>query len=533
MFNKLGLYWRTLRHLKRRQITYRLFYLARGRWRSLLGYEPDWQPKAPTAQPLTLKGAVTNYTTFLGRKEFRFLAQSYAFESTGINWNWSGYGKLWTYNLTYFEYLHQVGLSKEEGLYLINDFIDKLPIIKDGLEPFPISLRAVNWIKFIVKHNIRNERIDRALYAQLYVLADKPEYHLLGNHLLENGVGLLFGAYYFADAQLYHIAKQILESELLEQVQADGAHFEQSPMYHQLMLYRILDMVNLVQCNPRVFATSILPLLQQQGQLMLSWLHKISWPNGTIPLINDSTIGVAPTTQELSTYAKNLALSSADVPLGISGYRRLSSGLMSLLFDAGNIGPDYIPGHAHSDSLSILLRIADEDILVDTGISTYEKNKRRQYERSTAAHNTVQLGNEEQSEVWGGFRVGRRAYTEILLDEPTVIKARHNGHLYLGQYHMRTIKSIKNGIQIKDELTKPREAIARFHLAHGIQAELVGSEVRLPNCVFQFTGAKKVSISDYHQAISFNTIRQAKLITVSFSKPIVTTITHHADTVSN
>ena len=83
----------------------------------------------------------------------------------------------------------------------------------------------------------------------MYILLDNLEYHLLGNHLLENGFSLLFGAYYFQDENLYKKAKEILEKELNEQILDDGAHFELSPMYHQLMLFRVLDCINLVKHN--------------------------------------------------------------------------------------------------------------------------------------------------------------------------------------------------------------------------------------------------------------------------------------------
>ena len=96
--------------------------------------------------------------------------------------------------------LHTQGFSKDRGLRLINDFIQTIHTVKDSLEPYPISLRVIHWIKFLVYHQIENKDIDQSLYEQLWQLIDQQEYHLLGNHLLENGFGLLFGAYYFNDS---------------------------------------------------------------------------------------------------------------------------------------------------------------------------------------------------------------------------------------------------------------------------------------------------------------------------------------------
>ncbi|HEB62595.1 MAG TPA: heparinase, partial [Bacteroidetes bacterium] len=99
-------------------------------------------------------------------------------------------GKLWTYNLNYFEYLNQENISKGEALDLIRDYIQNFDNIKDGLDPYPTSLRIMNWIKFIVSNNISDTKIDENLFAQVYILYHGLEYHLLGNHLLENAFAL-------------------------------------------------------------------------------------------------------------------------------------------------------------------------------------------------------------------------------------------------------------------------------------------------------------------------------------------------------
>ena len=83
--------------------------------------------------------------------------------------------------------------------------------LKDGLEPYPTSLRCINWIKYLSKENIQDEVINKSLYNQYLRLLDNLEYHLLGNHLLENGLSLLFGAYYFKDDSLYLKQKKSLK----------------------------------------------------------------------------------------------------------------------------------------------------------------------------------------------------------------------------------------------------------------------------------------------------------------------------------
>ncbi|MBD3807929.1 MAG: prenyltransferase, partial [Epsilonproteobacteria bacterium] len=232
----------TVKYLKFTQVYFRILYFVRSRFRKISGFRYSFSKESDSTL-LKLINSCECYSSYKD-SEFTMLNLSKKF-SDGIEWNYSEYGKLWTYNLTYFEYL-----KEKEDVSLIYNFIENIASVKDGLEPFPVSLRGINWIKFLTKYQIKDKKIDNSLYAQYYILLDNLEYHLLGNHLLENGFSLLFGAYYFRDEKFYRKAREILEAELDEQILSDGAHFELSPMYHQIMLYRVLDCLNLVQSNP-------------------------------------------------------------------------------------------------------------------------------------------------------------------------------------------------------------------------------------------------------------------------------------------
>ena len=71
-------------------------------------------------------------------------------------------------------------------------FIDQVRDLKNANEPYPTSLRGINWVKFISAHGIEKKSFDRYLYSQYRILLDQIEYHLLGNHLLENGFFIVF-----------------------------------------------------------------------------------------------------------------------------------------------------------------------------------------------------------------------------------------------------------------------------------------------------------------------------------------------------
>ena len=239
---------------------------------------------------------IPSYTSYLGKNRFRFLNLSHKFKE--IDWNFLGHGKLWAYNLNYFEFLLQDGMNKETGLSLIRDYLSKATERREGLEPYPISLRGINWIKFLSNHRIGDRDINALLFQDYCRLSKRLEYHLLGNHLLENGFSLLFGALYFRNEAFYLKARKILSKELKEQVLQDGGHFELSPMYHQILLYRLLDAYQFLKDNSW-HSDELLPLLETTSRRMLGWLKAICWENDTTPMVNDAAPGIAPTTRDL------------------------------------------------------------------------------------------------------------------------------------------------------------------------------------------------------------------------------------------
>jgi len=490
----------TIKYLKIKQIYFRLFYFLRAKYRKLTRFEYMFS-KASMVTPLMLRESIENKYSNFTDTTLSVLNLSKNFEDK-IDWNYVEHGKLWTYNLTYFEYL-----KKKEDIWLIYDFIENIQQLRDALEPFPISLRGMSWIKFLTKYQIQDKTIDDSLYAQYYILLGNLEYHLLGNHLLENGFSLLVGAYYFQDEKLYTKAKKILQQELQEQILEDGGHFELSPMYHQLMLFRLLDCINLVQNNSWK-KRELLEFLTLKAQIMLSWLQNITYKDGTIPLLNDSANEIAPTSKELFEYAYKLGLTFQAIPLSDSGYRKIVKGNYEVIVDVAEIGASYIPGHAHADTFSFELRVDSKPFIVDSGLSTYEVNKTRFYERSTKAHNTVEVLEKNSSEVWGGFRVANRAKIVDLQEKEDVIKATHDG--YKGILHTRIWQFFENKVIIKDTLNKQTQAIFRLHFHPDITKDEIQKRIQAKNC----------TITTYSFASEFNKTRRALVLEVPFTQEL-------------
>ncbi|MFM2266933.1 MAG: hypothetical protein RL757_374 [Bacteroidota bacterium] len=535
---KLNRIFQTVRHLKFKQIQYQVFYRLRGQVRRATGWKfvpPQYNRPENGQKPLVLQHSIESYISNLGKNNFSFLNLTHQFEDK-IDWNCPKFGKLWAYNLNYFEFLGQKNISNDEKLRLIDDFIEQYPTNREGCEPYPISLRLIFWIKFLSENQIQNEKINRSLWEQTHQLLDHLEYHLLGNHLLENAFGVTFAAYFFNDEKLFSTAEKLLLAELDEQILADGAHFELSPMYHQIIFYRVLDTLNLVKNNPKFGerGSKIQAKLEQKASRMRTWLENITFNSGDIPHFNDSIDGIAPTTKNLVDYANRLGVPNQNLPLQDSGYRKFVNPNFELIADIGKIGPDYIPGHAHSDTLNFVLYLKNKPFIIDKGISTYEKNAQRQLERQTVSHNVVQVEDAEQSDVWGGFRVGRRARVTVSHDNEKTLQAHHDGYKNFDIAHERTFMISENHILIEDYLeNKKRYSLkAYFHFAAGIEPILeenhrVTFKNAPPPVYLTFSSKnniKKMYIESFDLPLGYNSFVKSKKLVVIFDNHLTTTI---------
>jgi hypothetical protein len=507
--------------MKFKQIYYQIYYRIFHR-KSIVTKEIICSPTS-----LYFIESISTQSFNKNENSFTFLNKKKVFAKS-IDWDFSEFGKLWAYNINYFDFLNQKDLPKADGLLLIQQYINNKNTLKNGLEPYPISLRGINWIKFLSSNSISDNSINVILFNHYNILYNRVEYHLLGNHLLENGFSLLIGAYYFKDLKFLKLARKILNSELKEQICIDGAHFELSPMYHQILIVRLLDCINVVKNNHWDRFTD-LELLVGYASRMLGWLEQITYKNGQIPMVNDSTYGVSPSSKEIFEYANRLNINWTASKLGDSGYRKWIGKKFEIFMDIGDIGPKYIPGHAHADTFNFEYYFNDMPFIVDTGISTYEKNENRQFERSTISHNTVVIGNKNSSNVWGGFRVAERAKIIHVNENDDFIQAEHNGYFNKKIIHQRTFIKQQEQIIIKDILNQVTNynAVAYLHFHPTVIINRIeGNELFFNNnIVIQFDGDLKcIDLFDYNFCLGFNKIKHSIGVKIVFDKSLKTSI---------
>ena len=313
---------------------------------------------------------------------FVFLNESRSIVSTG-DWNDPEVEKLWLYNLHYFDDLNAEGSMdrREWHAHLIERWIDENPPgYGIGWEPYPSSLRIVNWIKWALSGGELTSRSIASLAIQIRFLYEQLEFHLLGNHLLANAKALVFAGLFFEQKESRKWLDRglvILSRELKEQILRDGAHFERSPMYHSIILEDILDMENL-RC---AFGSDEI-IKKDTVEKMWGWFAAMCHPDGDIAFFNDAAFGIASNLAELNKYAKFLKyrpqqpLNDGVLAFSESGYFRLQKSKAVVLIDAAPIGPSYLPGHGHADTLSFELSLYGQRVMVNSGTSCYGNRPR-------------------------------------------------------------------------------------------------------------------------------------------------------------
>jgi hypothetical protein len=508
MISRIGTLLRTIRFIKPVQI----FYQLKNRVIKVKSLNQYKIHAEVNPVPLSLIPDLRNSSAAGTNGLFIFLNLPHEFPER-IDWNFSDHGKLWNYNLQYLDYIFQEDIPLNTRLSWIRSIYSCLNSGELKPEPYPASLRAMNLIRlFSTNPSLISDYpdIQSDLYAELSYLHEHYEYHLLGNHLLENAFCMLMGGYYFQKTDWKKRAEDVLLKQLNEQILSDGAHFELSPMYHQIMLFRVMEAISFLNVNNTLYG-----FLRVKAEKMLGWLTQMSFSNGDIPHFNDSTDGIALRVDQLQKLAHLLNLDTSKIKFFDSGYRKFTEGNIEMIADVHGISPTYQPGHAHADHLSFVLYSKGKPFIVDPGTSTYTISERRNWERSSMAHNTVTVNSMNQSEVWSGFRVGRRAKVNIIDDHENLIKASVE---YSGVSHIRTFISDSSSLIIEDEVRASGSVALRFYLhPYVVIKQQQDSEIQfISGEIIRFENSSKIQVSEYDFAVGFNKLEKSKYIEVFF-----------------
>lgn len=403
------------------------------------------------------------------------------------DWNPSDASRLWTYHLHYHDDLADPRDRALERRLIESWIASNPPANGSGWEPYPLSRRIVNWTSWLLRSGeTAPAGVLASLALQTHALSRQIEHDLRANHLWTNGKALAFAGCYLTGPQAnrwLHQGLEIIRRELDEQVLPDGGHVERAPLYHALFVEDLLDLINLARLFPVEIGDELRERLVQAVVAMLAWLRLMSRTDGSPCGFGDTAAGSAPRVECLVEYAQRLELSLPVTlrprlqSLDESRYLRLEQNGTVIWFDRGGPAPDYQPGHSHAAALAFELEYEGQPVIVNPGISTYQEGEARSWQRSTAAHNTLRLDGRDQSEMWGAFRVGRRARaihsSQGASDDCVWVAGAHDG--YHPVVHSRRIEVSGDGTRLRvlDHLAGPpawHGIEIYFYLAPGWEA---------------------------------------------------------------
>ena len=326
---------------------------------------------------------------------------------------------LWRFQLHYHEWLVPFGAQSNfvwETIehWIKNNLVDDARTHDDAWHPYCISRRLPAWQKLLAGDTTHpTDSILLSVFDQADFLSRNLETDLRGNHLLENLHALAMSACFFVGDRPSKWEAQCvayLASELEMQILQSGEHYEKSPMYQCVVCANLLQL----SIVSKGVSNKLYNLAIEYASRMLTFLESILCPDGEIPLLSDSCFGEAPSVESL----KKLAV-TADVEFSVKGSENSVTTLTDywihrstnndfLLFDAGKVAAEGLPGHAHCDLLNVVGSVQGRRIIVDSGNGSYDLDSTRAYCRSSVAHNVLTVDGVDHADVWSKFRMGFR-----------------------------------------------------------------------------------------------------------------------------
>lgn len=413
----------------------------------------------------------------LRRREFELVGVTHTVGAGG--WEPGAMSQLWRYHLHYFEWAWALA-GEPDGAEVFEELWrdwhrSARPGHGDAWSPYAASLRA--WTMCgLYEHLVKGRPIEGEYRASLevhagYVLRN-IELDVGGNHLMKNIKALIGLGVFLDDRRLLRRGQDLLGPELRVQVLPDGGHYERSPSYHAQVLADLIDIHGLLDAAKD---TAALSLVDPIGR-MARWLSAMVMPDRTVPLLRDC-VPVSPARLAALGIDREVEPPRLQV-MPDSGYVIARTGPFHAVLDVGQPCPRRLPAHAQADSLNWVLHVDGQPVIVDSGTSSYQDPEVRAYERSTAAHNTVEIDGENSTEVFGSFRAGRRAHVRLIGasddGETITVTAEHDGYRFLdgSPVHRRTWTITADRGEVCDviESDGAHKAVARLLLSTGEDA---------------------------------------------------------------
>jgi len=207
----------------------------------------------------------------------------------------------------------------------------------------------------------------------------------------------------------------------------------------------------------------------------LRFLVTILHPDGGLPLFGDTAAGLAPQPTDILRCAQWLGVHppvAEDGPFVFAdaGFYGARFGGDFLVVTAGRTGAPDQPGHAHCDFGSFELSLGGRRVVTDTGVYDYTAGARRDWARSTAAHNVAQPDNLEQARFWAVHRFAEVSYPRSVRwryeekNRKLILQIVGSAYRRYGLLWTRRLVFQTNRVEMTDHISGT-DFVCRLHLA--------------------------------------------------------------------
>lgn len=446
----------------------------------------------------------------------------------------------------------------------VEDWIERNPVGYgvNWMVAMEAALRAVSVLLLVdllspmaPEEKAWEEMVARSMWQHLLFIEGHLEFSYLvrGNHYLSNLLGL-YALSVFLDGPGMEARREryrrLLQREILFQTYADGGDYEASSGYHMLVTQMFLSAYWLMRAEGAVPAQSFVERLRK----MFEWMEALADSQGRLPHVGDCDDGRVeflhddlmqmawlPLEKRDSLRVRHFlrlgkamlderACGAADGPwyglepdccdhartpalparmrqvvLRDSGIAVAGCGNNDLVFLAVPNGIGGKGTHTHNDKLSVILRLAGEEVLCDPGTGCYTRDgAMRDRFRSTAAHNTVMIDGNEQNRIPNArmnfFSLGNDVQMSKIKAEMGVTACRLEaallGQACKGVVHTRIVEwTGVNSVQVEDRFSGNglHQLQSTFQVAPGWKISGVREEAGRACCDLE--GSCRVSLT--------------------------------------
>ncbi|MHA1989035.1 MAG: heparinase II/III family protein, partial [Promethearchaeota archaeon] len=282
------------------------------------------------------------------------------------------------------------GYNDDIIIDLITNWISKnSPSNGNAWNSFNCTLRILNWLRMLLLLNTKSfndegrwEKIERSMFVQVKYISKNIEYHIPGNHVaIQYYVLWLFSNIFPEWKNVIDELKnseRLFVTEFINEYLESGLHFEQSFHYHiQITLIGLYYVYSKQNLNEKI-DEEYLNTLRKATEVVDSLISKDQY----IPMLSDNcfTFFHKNLSEDLSniSYLSQDLIEQSDVSEKANPITDLKNQYViaileesNLIFDVGNIGVAFNPGHGHSDLLSFIYGYNKYPIFIDAGTRKY------------------------------------------------------------------------------------------------------------------------------------------------------------------